>query len=262
MNVPKNSDTSSPLLLIANWKMNPQTAADAKRLLEITKRSLGNARSYKVVLAPPSVFMRELTKTYRGKKISFAAQNIHWDIAGSHTGEVSAVQVRDAGASYTLVGHAERRAAGESIEDVRRKMALASSAGLIPVLCIGEKERKPDGEYLRIIAEQLITGVEDVPRGKLKEVIVAYEPVWAIGGKEAMKPEDMHGMAIYIRKVLGRVHGRVGLQIPILYGGSIDDKSAPAMLSEGDVDGLLVGRASLDGRSFSLLLEALRRARV
>lgn len=245
-------------LIVANWKMNPPTVADAKRLLEATKRAMGSSRSYDVIIAPPAIFLRELAKGYKGKRIQFAAQNMHWEPSGSFTGELSGRQVKDAGASYVLVGHAERRGMGETNDDVRKKMAMAAANNLKPILCIGESERRPDGEYWRVIGEQLVTALRDVPKNKLKDIVIAYEPVWAIGAPSPMQPEEMHGTTIYVRKVLGREHGRPGMQLPILYGGAIDETSAGAMLTDGYVEGLLVGRASVDGRQFARLLEAVR----
>jgi triosephosphate isomerase len=245
-------------LIVANWKMHPPTLADAKRLFEITKRAVSAARSYQVVVAPPAVFLRDIAKGYRGKRILCAAQNMHWEESGPYTGEISPGQVKDAGASYVLVGHTERRVRGETNEDTARKMAAAAAHKLMPILCIGEAQRNPDGEYWNVLSRQLLIGMCEMPKASLKDVIIAYEPVWAVGAPNPMEPEDMHGTAIFIRKTLVQAYGRPGLEIPILYGGAIDEASAAPMLLEGDVEGLLVGRVSTDGRRFARLLEAVR----
>ncbi|MBI5644505.1 triose-phosphate isomerase [Candidatus Kaiserbacteria bacterium] len=243
-------------LVVANWKMNPQTFREAKQLFEATRRAAESVRSVSLVVAPPALYLRELKRAYKGRKISLAAQNAHAAGSGAYTGELSLTQVQDAGASYVLIGHAERRAAGEGNDDVRKKVAAALSTRLAPILCVGEATRSPRGEHFLYVAEQLQAGFADVLPGKANRVIVAYEPVWAIGTQKSMTPADMHEMAIFIRKtVQGKGHN--GLAIKILYGGSIDERNAHDMIERGDVNGLLVGRASTEAKKFADLLEAL-----
>lgn len=246
----------SRALLIANWKMNPPTFKEAKKLLEATKRSAERTK-VSVVVAPPSVFLRELARTSRGKRVMFAAQHAHFESAGAFTGEISMQQVRDSKAAYVLIGHAERRALGESNADTGKKVTAALAAGLIPVLCIGETKRTASGEYFPVIAEQLRTALTDIPAVKLSRLIIVYEPLWTIGTDMSMDPRQMHEMAIFIRKTIVDSYGEQGHKIKILYGGSIDAKNAPAMLRDGDVHGLLVGRASISAIEFAHLLEAV-----
>jgi len=245
-------------LIVANWKMAPATLADAKRLMYVTKRALTAVNTLQVVIAPPAVFLHSIAKGNRSKKISFAAQNMHWKKGGAYTGEISPQQIVDAGGVYVLIGHSERRAAGESNNEIRKKVASALENKLIPILCIGERERTEDGEYLKVLADQISSGIADVPKGRLKDVIIAYEPVWEIGGEQAMKPEEMHGTALYIRKLLAAAHGRIGIGLPILYGGSVNEENAKEMLAEAEIDGLLVGHVSIDARRFAALIESLR----
>lgn len=247
-------------LVIANWKMNPQTLAEAKKLLEGTKKAADKAKGATVVVVPPAIFLHELRASYRGKKLSFGIQNAHAESAGSYTGEISLAQAHAAGASWAIVGHAERRAMGETNLDIRKKVAVALALKMTPVLCIGEKARDTSGEHLNLVKEQLKAGLADVPAAKLSKVVIAYEPVWAIGATEAMRPHDMHEMAIFIRKTLFDIYGKPGMTAKILYGGSIDETNAPAMLCEGDVEGLLVGRASADAARFTRLLAAVEKA--
>lgn len=244
-------------LVIANWKMNPQTLAEAKKLLEATKQAAGKAREVAVVVVPPAIFLHDLRTSYRGKRLAFGLQNAHFESAGSFTGEISLAQAQDAGAQWVIVGHAERRAMGETDEDVRRKVAGVLAVKMTPVLCVGEKTRDASGEHLNVVKEQLKIGLADVPASKLSKIVIAYEPVWAIGATEAMNPRDMHGMAIFIRKTLFDIYGKPGLSAKILYGGSIDETNAPVMLREGDIQGLLVGRASVDALRFTRLLKSL-----
>ena len=247
-------------LVVANWKMNPQTLAEAEDLFAETKKAAEKARDVSIIIAPPSIFLSALCSSYRGKRISFGIQNIHAEQSGSHTGEISLPQARDAGATWVIVGHAERRAIGETDEDTRHKVVATLAAKMTPILCIGERTRDTQGTHLHTVKEQLKTGLADVPSAKLGKVIIAYEPVWAIGADESMKPHDMHEMAIFIRKTLFDIFGKPGMSVKILYGGSIDEHNASAMLREGDVQGLLVGRASADATRLSPLLKNIAAA--
>ncbi len=244
-------------LLVANWKMNPQTFKEAKSLLDATKKAGDKAKNVSIVLAPPSVYLRQLRLLYKGKRIAFAAQNAHFEVSGSFTGEMSLTQARDAKATYVIVGHAERRALGETNDVTKKKVAAALKLNITPILCIGETSRTSSGEHFAIVAEQIKAGLSDVQKGFVKKVIIAYEPVWAIGAGSAMTPRDMHEMAIFIRKTIVGLHGEVGMQMRILYGGSIDEANARDMRENGDVEGLLVGRASSDNKKVAALIAAL-----
>lgn len=187
----------------------------------------------------------------------FAAQHAREGDVGAFTGEVSMAQVRDAKARYVLVGHAERRAAGESDDDTRAQVASALALGLTPIICVGERERSQRGDYLLYVRAQLRAGFGDVSDTVVPKCIVAYEPIWAIGATEAMAPRQMHEMAIFIRKTLVELRGERAHAVKILYGGAVDDTNARAMLRDGDVAGLLVGRASSNAQEFSALINAI-----
>ncbi len=245
-------------LVVANWKMNPATFKEAKSLLDATRKAGDKAKSVSIVLAPPSIYLRQLRLLYKGKRIAFCAQNANAEQGGAFTGDISLAQVRDAKASLVLIGHAERRAAGESNEEIKKKVAAALALNITPVLCVGEKERANSGAHFGVVAEQLKIALESVQKPMLKRIFIAYEPVWAIGASRAMSSRDMHEMAIFIRKTVVGMHGDVGMQMRILYGGSVDETNAPAMCKDGDVEGLLVGRASSDPKKISLLISALQ----
>lgn len=244
-------------LIIANWKMNPVTFKEAKKLFEETKKALDKTKQVSVVIAPPAIFIRELKTSYKGKRIQFAVQNAYFEAKGSHTGEISFGQSVDAGATYAIIGHAERRAMGETNEDVNKKVVASLTLKLLPILCIGEHTRDGNGGHYDFIREQLQIAFREVPTSKLSKIIIAYEPVWAIGGTTAMNPRDMHEMAIFIRKTIVDLYGQSGMSIKILYGGSVDETNAPEMLREGDVDGLLVGRVSTDAVQFAQLISSV-----
>lgn len=245
-------------LVIGNWKMNPPTLKEAKKLLADTKKGAAVARGVQVVIAPPAVFLRSLAEG-RGR-VTFAVQHAHADAGGAHTGEISMLQARDAKASYVIIGHAERREAGETDDDVRKKVVAALTAGLTPVLCVGEKSREGDGEHLAFVREQLRTALADIEAKQLSKLIIVYEPLWTIGKTTTMQPREMHEMGIFIRKTLVEKFGDAAHKITILYGGSVDASNAVAMLHEGDVKGFLVGRASWNGKTFTELLQTISKA--
>jgi len=245
-------------LLVANWKMNPSTVKEAKKLLETTIKAASSSKNVSIVIAPPALYLLSLSRSYRGKLVSFGVQNAHFEATGSFTGEISMAQARDAGAEYAIIGHAERRALGESNEDTSKKVAAALAEGLVPILCVGEKARSREGEHLGFIKDQLRAGFTNVPSSKVGRIIIAYEPVWAIGAEEAMNPREMHEMAIFIRKTLVDLCGEKAMAIKILYGGSIDENNAVTMLRDGDVAGLLVGRASADREKLAGLVRAIK----
>ena len=245
-------------LIVANWKMNPPTFKEARALFEATKKIADILKDTSIIVAPPIVFLRGLTSVYRGKKITFAVQHAHFESSGSFTGEVSLVQAQDAGASYVIVGHAERRSRGETNDDTKKKVAGAIKLGISPILCIGEMVRTHDGTHFAYIRDQILAGFADVVPAKIPRVIVAYEPVWAIGAETGMAPSGMHEMAIFIRKTIVELYGPKGMKVQILYGGAIDNTNAEAMMRNGDINGLLVGRASIDSKKFTSLAYAIK----
>ena len=242
-------------LVVANWKMNPPTLREAKKLLEATKKAARKAKHVSVVVAPPSVFLRALSKGERA--IVFGVQRASGEDGGAYTGEISMKQAKDAGASIAIIGHSESRAAGETNDDIRKQVAAALTARMTPIVCVGEKEREASGEHFNVVAEQLRVGLTDVPAAKLSRVAIAYEPVWAIGGERTMSPRDMHEMAIFIRKTMVESHGDTGHKVKILYGGSANEENAAPMIEGGDVSGLLVGHVSVDAPRFAALLSSL-----
>ena len=245
-------------LIIGNWKMRPENGAAAVKLFTSTVRETRGLRGVGVVLCVPFVWLSECKRHYRGKAVSLGAQDVSAFTSGSHTGEVSASMVRAVGATHTIVGHSERRAQGETDEIVREKVKTALSSGLTVVLCIGETLRDEQGEYLHFLRTQLGTALQGLLPTQLSQLIVAYEPIWAIGktAADAMKPEDMHETSLFIRKVLAEkyTYDQARL-VPILYGGSVEPENADDLLARGEVDGFLVGHASLEASSFGSILK-------
>lgn len=245
-------------LIIANWKMNPDKATSAKELFVGIKQTASKLSKVQTVIAPPFLYISELKKLYRGHRILFAGQDVFWEKKGSFTGEISSTMLVDSGASYVIVGHSERRAHGETDEDVNKKVLTAIQSGLTTVVCIGESDRDhKNGTHLAFLTSQLEAALRDVSKSKLTNIVIAYEPIWAIGKskEDAMKPEELHETVLFIKKVVASIFGKsAAFKVPILYGGSVEKGNAGVLLTEGMVDGLLVGHASLSVREFSDIL--------
>lgn len=248
-------------IVIANWKMNPPTSAEAKKLFGGIKRKVSSIRGVQTIVCPPFVFLTELTQSYSGSKISFGAQDVFFEQKGSFTGEVSAAMLTSVGAQYVIIGHSERRALGEDNEDIAKKVKAALKEGLRIILCIGEHERSEDGAYLSFLKEELITALSGVSQKDISKCIIAYEPIWAIGksAKDAMQPRSVHEMSIYIRKILTEKYNKQkALTVPILYGGSVGPTNVEALAERGAINGFLVGGASLDPESFAFVVKSMQ----
>ncbi len=243
-------------LVVANWKMYPKTAADAKKLFGASRRCVEPHKNVSLVIAPPALFVTNLAKGYRGK-IAFAAQSARAEDEGAFTGSHSLVQLREARCTHALVGHAERRAAGETDAEIAQQVARALELEMTPILCVGERARTTDGGHFATVRDQLRTALTGLKPGAVKKLIIAYEPVWAIGAPVPMAPRDMHEMSIFIRKSLVAMLGEGAMDVRILYGGAVDETNVANMMRDGDVHGLLVGRASVDPIKFAKVIHTL-----
>ena len=243
-------------LIIGNWKMYPKEAKKAKRIWGELKKNSSSPKA-KVVICPPMPYLGAFLSSPGVFRIAVGAQDVFGEDEGARTGEVSPAMVKSLGAQYVILGHSERRALGETDKEVAQKAKAAVRNKLKVILCIGEKERDHGGAYYREVGDQLRASLSRFPKNAAKSLVVAYEPVWAIGihAKGVATPESFHEMSIYVRRHLVDYFGKKsGFSIPILYGGSVDDKNAPGFLNEGGAQGFLVGRASLDPRKFSAIV--------
>ncbi|NOY35420.1 MAG: triose-phosphate isomerase [bacterium] len=247
-------------IIIANWKMNPQSLEEAKSIFNGTKRAAAKLKKTLTVVCPPFVYLSTLGSSISKGKLSFqaGAQDLFWKEKGSYTGEISAEMLKSVGAKYVIVGHSERREYfGESNDIVNKKIKAGLKAGLNVVLCVGEKDREP-GVFLRYIKDEIEEGLKGIQRVFLKKLIIAYEPIWAIGkkGPAADSPEDVLQMSIYIKKILLPIAGKELMpKIPILYGGSVNPKNAEGFLRDAGVQGLLIGHESLVPEHFGEILK-------
>ena len=253
-----NISMSAKKLLVGNWKMNPATPDEAKKIFSSIKRKTLNLKRTKVVICPPSLYLSALNGLTRPKTVDLGVQDLFYESGGAFTGEVNAKMAKNAGALYAIIGHSERRALGETDETVNRKIISTLREELFVIACIGEKERDPNGHYLQFLRDQISSSLYRIPKRFLSKIILAYEPIWAIGksDREAMKGRDVHETAIFIRKILSDIYGQENAAaIPILYGGSTSPRNVFDIISLGNVDGLLVGRESLDPKSFGEMLK-------
>ncbi|MGV9001549.1 MAG: triose-phosphate isomerase [Candidatus Saccharimonadaceae bacterium] len=243
-------------IIIGNWKMN-LNVHESSLLLHRLAKEVKIHRNLEVVIAPTMLAMQTLSLQVNYRQFKLAAQNFYWRDHGAYTGEVSATQLSGV-VSYGLVGHSERRHVfNESDKDTRAKVQAAIRNGIRPVLCVGETAgERTAGETRDIIHDQLLGGLANVTSEELPQVIIAYEPVWAIGTGNNALPTDVTEAIVSIRSQLKHLYGaKAASEVQVLYGGSVTPDSAADYLALHDVDGLLVGGASLDVHAFTTIIE-------
>ena len=242
-------------LIVGNWKLNPQTVEEGERIKGISRKIPKNLT---VVICPPAVFLSRFTKKGTKNPLKFGVQDVYFEQSGAFTGEYSPKMVLSVGALYSIVGHSERRVAGETSVTINKKVIAALKAGLTVILCVGEKERDHHGHYLSYLKGQIDDSLLGITKTLVERLIIAYEPLWTIGPQSqgAMEPNDLHETSLFIRKVLHGQFGKSAFKIPVLYGGSVDPVNTARLVKEGNVDGLLVGRESIRPEHFlKIILE-------
>ena len=243
-------------LIVANWKLNPQTNVEAKKIFTGIKKVTSKLKNVSTVVCPPYIFVPELKKI-TSKKCMLGVQDIAVATDGAHTGLVSAQMVKRFGVAYTIVGHSEVRTRGETDAVVRAKVTTAVTSGLIPIVCVGEQLRDTQGFFWHTIKEQVTTAIGNLPRKALENVVIAYEPVWAIG-KDAARPAtpaECFEVVLFIRKVISDIFSPTDAHnVQVLYGGSVTPKDALGFIEHGGVDGYLVGHESLLPKHFDTIL--------
>jgi len=235
-----------------------QSAAQARDFARALRRKMRGMRGAEAGIAAPSPFIPLVAEILESSPVRVGAQGIS-ALEEAHTGEVSAAMVKSAGADFCIIGHSERRALGESNEDVHAQLVAAAAAGLTPVLCVGERERSEDGAHVSFVADELREALRGA-QSLAQKLVVAYEPVWAIGrGANSMSAPEVREMAIFIRKTLADILGRKeALRVPVLYGGSVEPSNAGMLIGDGDIAGLLVGHASAQVDEFMEIVLACR----
>ncbi|MCD8494529.1 MAG: triose-phosphate isomerase [Candidatus Pacebacteria bacterium] len=240
--------------IIANWKMNVNARKEAVKLGLATARL---AQKYKkrttIIACPSTVHISLLAKNTDYAPLFIGAQDITFHESGAHTGETSPLALKDFGIKFSLIGHSERRAVGETSAVCALKVRAAIAAGIQPILCIGELARDKKGGHYRFVEKQLRESLSGIPVLALRALMIAYEPVWAISSTQnaaEATPEDIREMALFIQKVLSDMYGTPKLPVRILYGGSVNTQNAAEYSNIEGISGLLVGSASLNPKSF------------
>src|SRR5512135_748268 len=244
-----------------NWKMNPGGLGEARALAEKVAEAAPEVDGCDLVLIPPFTALGVVAEAAAGADVALGAQDLYWEEAGAFTGEVSGPMLKDAGCAHVLVGHSERRQLfGETDETVHRKTRAALKAGLAPIVCVGEVLAERDaGRTLERIDEQLSRGLAGFSPEEMRRVVIAYEPVWAIGTGRTATPEQAEEVHSHIRARLREAYGNDATGYAIIYGGSVKPANSYPLFKERDIDGFLVGGASLDADGFvAIAREALR----
>lgn len=246
-------------LIAGNWKMHKTVTATRTLLAELC-RELGDLTRVEVAVAPPFTALTVAADVLAGSALALAAQNMHYAEQGAYTGEISPVMLTDLGVRFVILGHSERRAIfGENDELVARKLRAALAHDLTPILCCGEsREEREAGSTERVVERQVRAAIEGIPAGQGQGLVVAYEPVWAIGTGLSATPGQAQDVHAFIRGVLGDVGGAsLAAATRIQYGGSVKPSNAAELLAQPDIDGALVGGASLDAGSFAGIVKAV-----
>ncbi|MBW2058721.1 MAG: triose-phosphate isomerase [Deltaproteobacteria bacterium] len=244
-------------IVVGNWKMN-KTVQEAVNLVQELKRLIGERDDVDLAVAPPFTALLPVGREIQGTCISLSAQDVFWEKEGAFTGEVSVTMLRDVGCRYVILGHSERRLYFcETDESVNRKIRAALAGGLEPIVCVGESlEQRESGRASSVVEGQVRACLEGIPQESMPAVVLAYEPVWAIGtGKTAtaQQAEEMHGR---IRSVLREMFGeKTAESTRIQYGGSVKPENIAELMEQPDIDGALVGGASLEADSFSRIVK-------
>lgn len=244
-------------LIIGNWKMNPPTASSAIALAKSAAAAGKKYTKVKVVIAPPLLYVEAIRKVLARSAVGLGVQHTHPGPVGAFTGEVSPALCAQYGVTYAIVGHSERRALGESDVQVAAQVAMILKHRMIPVICIGERERDAQANFYSFIEKQLTAALLGIPKSRYKDVVIAYEPIWAIGTGLTATPEDVQEMKLFIIKVLTKLADRSAAgSVTILYGGSVKGDTAASLYHQGTVHGFLVGGASLVATEFTTIISS------
>lgn len=245
------------VIVAGNWKMN-KTAAEGAALIQALKPLAADVTAAEVVVCPPFTTLGAVVEACRGSNIKVGAQNIHWAESGAFTGEISGAMLREAGVEYVIIGHSERRQYfGETDATVNARLMAALKAGLKPIVCIGETlEERESGRTEAVLGTQLAEGLKGIDAATAATLVLAYEPVWAIGTGKTATPEMAQETHAFIRRTLKALFGAAAADaVRIQYGGSMKPDNAEALVGQADIDGGLIGGAALKADSFAALVK-------
>jgi triosephosphate isomerase (TIM) len=248
--------TTRRSLIAGNWKMH-KTGDEAVQTVQRLKTLVADAGDVEVMVAPPFTALTQVAATLAGSAIALGAQNMHWEAKGAFTGEIAPAMLVSAGCRYVIIGHSERRQFfGETDATVNRKIRAALAAGLSPVFCIGESEAQRDaGQTFSVLDKQVKNGLEGLFSKDLQSLVVAYEPIWAIGTGKTATNDQAQEVHAHLRRLMAEILDNTLAQtMRILYGGSVNPGNVKGLMAMPDLDGALVGGASLDPETFSQLV--------
>ena len=239
-------------IIAGNWKMN-KNSEEAITLSNGIKRALFNIDNVELVLCPPFTSLSDVKDVILDTNVALGAQNMFWESEGAFTGEISPGMLKDLGCKYVIIGHSERRAYfGETNETVNKKVKSALKEGLFPIMCVGEKlEEREKGKTFDVVSEHVEKGLLDIDKKQILNIVIAYEPVWAIGTGKNATPQQAEEVHKFIRGLLAKKYDKeISKDICIQYGGSVKPANIEALIAEEDIDGALIGGASLKEESF------------
>ncbi len=242
-------------LIIANWKCNPSNLKESKKLFDSYKKQMRSCSNIDLVVCPPFPYISILKEKIRN--IFLGSQDCFYK-EGAFTGEVSCSMIKSVGVDYVIVGHSERRSIfNESNEEINKKVKDTLDKKMTPILCIGEDEKqRENNETFDILKDQIGEGLEKISKDKIKNIVLAYEPIWAIGTGKFAEPEKIQEVKIFIKKLINNKYGvKTSQSIRIIYGGSVDSNNVCSYISESKMDGVLVGGASLKKEEFLKMLK-------
>jgi triosephosphate isomerase len=242
--------------MAGNWKMN-KTVGEALDLVRELKAAISGVKTVEVAVAPPFTALYAIRKELEGSSIHLAAQNLYWEEKGAFTGEVSPLMLKEVGCDYVIIGHSERRQFfGETDETVNRRIKAALAQGLKVIFCIGETLReREEGKTFSVIERQLEGGLKGLGDQEMTNMAIAYEPVWAIGTGKTATPEQAEEVHRFIRGKIEKLYSReVSEEIRVQYGGSVTPENVKGLMNQPNIDGALVGGASLKAESFSKIV--------
>ncbi|HGJ5881416.1 MAG TPA: triose-phosphate isomerase [Arsenophonus nasoniae] len=249
-------------LVMGNWKLNGSTKM-VKELIENLRNELNSVTGCDVAIAPPALYLAQAQQALAGSKIALGAQDVDVNLSGAFTGDTSAEMLKDIGAKYIIIGHSERRTYHqESDQYIARKFAVLKSQGLISVLCIGESEEENStGKTEQVCARQIDAVLNSLGAGAFENSVIAYEPIWAIGTGKSATPAQAQAVHKFIRDHIAKQDRAIAEQVIIQYGGSVNANNAAELFSQPDIDGALVGGASLKADAFAAIVNAAAAAK-
>jgi len=249
------------VIIAGNWKMN-KTPSEAIQLVDEFKRLVVDVSGVDIVVCPPFVDLQDVCEAVNEHNIEVGAQNVFWEDSGAFTGEISALMLKYLGVKYVIIGHSERRQYfGETNETVNKRLRAALKHGLIPIVCVGENlSQRESNKTFDVIKDHCEGSLANLTLDEISRVVLAYEPVWAIGTGKTATPDQAQEVHAYIRQLLGRLFNEdVARTVRIQYGGSVTPENAATLMAKPDIDGALVGGASLKASSFAAIIKSAKK---